>query len=695
MASNIKGITIEIGGNTTKLTQALNSTNKSISKTSQSLRNVNRLLRFNPTSTTLLQQKQKQLGDQVTNTKNKLDTLREAQRQLGDRSKLTTQEQIDEYDRLDQAIIEQEGYLKHYQAELRKFGSVGAQQIAAVGRGMQQLGGKMQAVGRRITTTASLLAGIGIMFGKKAVQAYNLQSQAETKLAEIYRKRLGLNKTATKSTVALAREIQRYGVVSDEVTLGGAQQLATFVKQKKSVETLLPAMTNLLVQQKGLNGTQKDAVNIANLMGKVLTGQTGALKRVGITFTAAQEKILKFGTEEQKAAVLSQVITQNVGEMNKTFAQTDAGKIQQIRNILGDLTERVGGMLLPVMKQVAEYVETQVIPVLEKVINYLEKNPALVEKITKWTIITAILGPILVILGSIVSALGTLLTIIPTIVGAVNTVIGVIGGLASGSLVLSGGLAAVVTALAPWVAAIAAAIAIGVLLYKNWDAIKARLKGLSAGFNTFTSGVMTKTTAALNNLKSIIGGAFTSIVSKINSFRTRVSTLFNSIKEKITSPINKAVEKIKSFFPISVGKILDNIKVPKIEIHGGKAPYGLGGKGTKPSINVHFAKAMQLGRILSGATVFGQDSQGRYLTGGETGKEWIVGQSSIIQMINGAVSRGMQQNADSIVNGFNQALAGATGSGQPVVVNTYLYPNSQTYYKTVYKDGQIANRRFG
>lgn len=696
MATNIKGITIEIGGNTTKLNKALNATNSSIMKTSRNLSNINRLLKFNPTSTALLKQKQEQLGNQVIDTRNKLETLKEAQRQLGDRSSLTTQKQIDEYDRLDQAIIEQEGYLKHYQQELRRFGSVGAQQVAAVGRKMQAMGTTLKTLGTKITTTAGLLGGLGVVFGKKAIAAAGVQSSAEKKLEEIYRSRLGLNKDATKSTKALAKEMQKYGVVSDEVTLGGAQQLATFAKQKSTVETLMPAMANLLVQQKGLKGTQQDAVGIANLMGKVLNGQTGALKRVGISFTAAQEKTLKYGTEQEKAAVLAQVITDNVGEMNKKFASTPAGKIQQVKNNLNDLSERIGAMLLPVIQQVADYINTKVVPVLEKVISYLEKNPELVNQITKWTIIITILGPILVILGSIISAVGTILSIVPAIVGAVQTVIGVISGLAGGTLVLSGGITALLAPILGVVAGIAALIAIGVLLWKNWDGIMKRLSGLAAGFNKFTNGVMTKATTALNGLKTKIGGAFTSIVTKINSFRTRVATLFDSIKDKITSPITKAVELIKKIFPISVGKVFSNLKLPKFRVEGGKAPFGIGGKGKKPEFHIDFnKKAMQLGRVLDGAQIFGQDGNGNLLAGGEAGKEWIIGQNSILSMINNAVGRGMTNAADNIVNGINAAIGGNGATGQPIVINTYLYPNSNAYYKTVYQDGKIAQRRFG
>ena len=104
---------------------------------------------------------------------------------------------------------------------------------------------------------------------------------------------------------------------------------------------------------------------------------------------------------------------------------------------------------------------------------------------------------------------------------------------------------------------------------------------------------------------------------------------------------------------------------------------------------------MQLGRVLDGATIFGSDENGNLLGGGETGKEWVIGQNSILSMINNAVGRGMTSAADNIVNGINAAIGGTGSAGQPIVINTYLYPNSNAYYKTIYQDGKIAQRRFG
>lgn len=175
--------------------------------------------------------------------------------------------------------------------------------------------------------------------------AYAVQEANETKLATVMRQRMGATDAEIESIKQLASEQQKIGVVGDEVQLAGAQQVATFLKEKSSIETLLPAMNNLIAQQKGYNATSEDARNIGNLMGKVMQGQTAALTRVGITFTEAEEAALKYGTESEKAAVLAQVITNNVGQMNAELAKTESGKQAQLANRLGDIKEQIGGLV--------------------------------------------------------------------------------------------------------------------------------------------------------------------------------------------------------------------------------------------------------------------------------------------------------------------------------------------------------------
>ena len=187
------------------------------------------------------------------------------------------------------------------------------------------------------------------------IDANKIQVEAETKLMAVMKQRMNATDDEIQSVKDLASAQQALGVIGDEVQLSGVQQLSTFLSQKDSIDKLLPAMNNLLAQQHGLNVTTGDAVNVGNLMGKVMQGQVSALTRVGITFTEAQEQVLKFGTESERAAMLAQVITDNVGEMNQALAQTDAGKAKQELNDLGDQGERIGAFFAKYEKDIARF----------------------------------------------------------------------------------------------------------------------------------------------------------------------------------------------------------------------------------------------------------------------------------------------------------------------------------------------------
>ena len=175
--------------------------------------------------------------------------------------------------------------------------------------------------------------------------AYAVQEVAETKLTTVMQQRMGATDAEIQSIKDLAAAQQEIGVIGDEVQLSGAQQIATFLTEKDSLEALVPAMNNLLAQQKGLNATTGDAVQVGNLMGKAMMGQVDALKRVGITFTEAEANVMKYGTEQERAAMLAQIITNNVGEMNAQLAQTESGKQQQLANAIGDVKEKIGGLV--------------------------------------------------------------------------------------------------------------------------------------------------------------------------------------------------------------------------------------------------------------------------------------------------------------------------------------------------------------
>ncbi|MBQ5958993.1 MAG: hypothetical protein IJL44_07405 [Bacteroidales bacterium] len=197
------------------------------------------------------------------------------------------------------------------------------------------------------------------------VTANNMQQEAETKLAQVMRNTMGATTDQIQSIKDLASAQQKLGIIGDEVQLSGAQELATYLSKTESLQKLMPVMNDMMAQQYGLNASQEQSVQIASMMGKVMDGQVGALSRYGYRFTEAQEKILKFGTEEQRVATLADVITQSVGGMNEALANTPEGKMKQAANKIGDIKERIGHIIVDL--------RVKLLPVLEKVLKIADK----------------------------------------------------------------------------------------------------------------------------------------------------------------------------------------------------------------------------------------------------------------------------------------------------------------------------------
>ncbi len=151
--------------------------------------------------------------------------------------------------------------------------------------------------------------------------------------------------TSVKRLIAAQKEL---GVVDDEVQLAGAQELATYMEQKKGLEELIPVMNDIIAQQYRLGATTESGVLVAQMMGKVIEGQTGALSRWGYHFDEAQEKILKCGTEMERVAVLKEVVESSVGGSNEGLAGTLAGQAKKTTMQLEDLKKSLGEILLPI-----------------------------------------------------------------------------------------------------------------------------------------------------------------------------------------------------------------------------------------------------------------------------------------------------------------------------------------------------------
>lgn len=202
-------------------------------------------------------------------------------------------------------------------------------------------------------------------FTKSCIDAYQSQIESERKLLEVMRMRESATKNDIKDIFNLASAEQKYGVVSQSIQLAGAQELSTYIEKADSIKKLIPQMNNMIAQQYGYNATQQEAVNIATMMGKVLEGQTGALSRYGYYFDENQEKILKFGKEEEKVAVLTEIIHDSIGDVNKALGDTAIGRQIQLANAWADVKAQMG--------YVAAQLKQVLIPVFYVLVNILAK----------------------------------------------------------------------------------------------------------------------------------------------------------------------------------------------------------------------------------------------------------------------------------------------------------------------------------
>lgn len=565
------------------------------------------------------------------------------------------------------------------------------QSLAKTDKQASKSGTNMSSIFKKvgIAVTAAFSVAKIKEFGAECMEAYKVQIEAETKLETIMKQRMKSSDASIQSVKDLTAAQQNLGVVGDEVQMAGAQQLATFLNTEGALKSLIPAMNDLAVQQNGVNVSSGNMVSIGNLMGKVMQGQTGALKKVGVTFTAAQEKVLKYGNEQQRAAMLAEVITSNVGHMNAEIAKTDDGKQQQFKNTLGDLQEVIGQKLIPlqtayygILATVGTFLVNNIIPYVDKAISLFGSfaNSISSNSNVASTMITLWQTYGLPIFNSIVNMLYTLYdscsNIFPYLQSAIVSLfnIATIAWTTIGLPIFNGivfsirQLEAVFSIIFPIISSIVAdafsliSIISNEVLIPIFSTIGAFLSGyfmpaFRAVFS-FVSSFVASTFQRIDNLwKTVLkpifegvinflGGVFQGDWEKIlDGLLSITQGIWNGIKTAIMAPMESAKQFVKGIIDAIKGFFNFDIKWPKIPLpHFSVKPkdWGIGDllKGKIPSLGIDwYAKAMDKGMILDSPTIFGA-AGGKLLGAGEAGSETVVGTQSLMDMIKSAASSG-------------------------------------------------------
>lgn len=507
MANKIAGLTIEIGGETSGLTKALSGVNKQSKDLQAELKNVDKLLKLDPGNTELLAQKQKLLADAVGTTKSKLDTLREAEKQAqvqfakGDVSE-------EQYRALQREVIKTEQDLKKLETQTKTFGSVTKQQLELAGKSFQDVGGKIQGAGKSLAPISGIAAGaitgivaMGVKAGQSADEINTLAKQTGLSTEEIQKFKYASEiidvplETLTGSMAKLTKNMgtakEGTGEAAEAFDTLGVSITNNDGSLRSNQEVFDETIAKLGEME---NSTERDAAAM-DIFGK-------SAQDLNPLILGGADALTKLGDEAEEAGlILSQDALDSANEFNDSI---DTLKATATGSFAGIGTE-IASALTPMLEDLAVVVGD----VMEW-IRGLDENTILI--ILTVLAFVAGLAPLLIIIGQVITAVGTITAALP--------VLGTVFAFLTGPI----GLA---------IAAIAAIIAIGVLLYKNWDTVKA-----------------------------VAGELWTSITDTFDKIKTTVTEKIDGAKEAV----RLAIAKIKGFFNFNWK--LPELKMPHFNIKG-------------------------------------------------------------------------------------------------------------------------------
>lgn len=256
---------------------------------------------------------------------------------------------------------------------LGKASGVASRAVSGIGKAAQSMA----------TVISGAVAAAGaylVNFGRQSVDAALKAGEVTAKFQQVA-KNNNWTEEEQKSLLGLNKTLGQTGVVSGGTLKAAQAQLGTFALTADQVKTLTPALADMIANSKGYNATAQDGVQIANLLGKVMTGSATALSKYGVTMTDAQKKVLQEGSASEKAAMAAQVLEANFGGINKALANTPQGKMTVLQHEIAGLKTSVGNDLIAAFGGVGGAVIKMVQAVEPLITAFFDKVAALAEKI--------------------------------------------------------------------------------------------------------------------------------------------------------------------------------------------------------------------------------------------------------------------------------------------------------------------------
>ncbi|MBQ5522793.1 MAG: phage tail tape measure protein, partial [Oscillospiraceae bacterium] len=349
MAGRIKGITVEIGGDTTGLEKALKSVNTTIRNTQSQLKDVNRLLKLDPSNTELLSQKQRALKDAIGATTDKLETLKQAQAQAKQQLENGDLGQ-DKYDALQREIIETEQELRRLQEEAAST-SVALSKIDQAGKKMEAFGDSVTHAGQAIMPASMAVAGLGAAAVKTAadfdagmskVAAISGATGEDLDALRDKAREMGAKTKFSASEAASAMEYMAMAGWKTEDMLGGIEGIMNLAAASgEDLATTSDIVTDALT---AFGLTAQDSAHFADILAAASSNANTNVAMMGETFKycAPIAGALGFSAEDVAEAIglmaNAGIKSTQAGTALRTIMNNLSGEVKITGKALGEVT---------------------------------------------------------------------------------------------------------------------------------------------------------------------------------------------------------------------------------------------------------------------------------------------------------------------------------------------------------------------